>query len=222
MKNILLLILVFITTSFATAQTTNVIATGASWKYWDTGSLPSTDWNTLAYTDAAWNSGVSQLGYGDNPPDEATIVGYGTDVLNKYPTTYFRKTISITNSNTVTVITGRVKRDDGAVIYFNGTEVLRSNMPAGSVGYATYASTQNNSDENTWFDFTVPVSLLQEGNNVISVEIHQFNPGSSDLTFDLELATTISNNPTTNSVVINEIQAANDTVIKDNTGNYED
>ena len=34
-----------------------------------------------------------------------------------------------------------ILRDDGAVAYLNGTEVFRTNMPAGAVSYATLAST---------------------------------------------------------------------------------
>ena len=32
-------------------------------------------------------------------------------------------------------------RDDGAVVYLNGTEVFRSNMPTGTITYTTLAST---------------------------------------------------------------------------------
>ncbi len=31
-------------------------------------------------------------------------------------------------------------RDDGAIVYINGEEVLRSNMPSGNIAYLTQAS----------------------------------------------------------------------------------
>ena len=37
-------------------------------------------------------------------------------------------------------LTLRLLRDDGAVVYLNGTEVVRSNMPTGTIAYTTRAS----------------------------------------------------------------------------------
>jgi hypothetical protein len=45
-------------------------------------------------------------------------------------------------------------------------------------------------DENTFFEFAIAPNLLQPGNNVIAVEVHQFVPTSSDLSFDAELSVT--------------------------------
>ena len=40
-------------------------------------------------------------------------------------------TLSVTNLGAHTNFVLNVKRDDGAVVYFNGTEAARFNMPAG-------------------------------------------------------------------------------------------
>jgi len=34
-------------------------------------------------------------------------------------------------------IDSKLRRDDGAIVYVNGTEVILSNMPAGAVNYKT-------------------------------------------------------------------------------------
>jgi hypothetical protein len=82
----------------------------------------------------------------------------------------------------------RVLRDDGAVVYLNGTEIFRSNMPNGAIAASTPANTAvAGSDEDRFFSTNVPVHLLMTGTNTLAVEIHQSEPTSSDLSFDLEL-----------------------------------
>jgi hypothetical protein len=79
----------------------------------------------------------------------------------------------------------RLLRDDGAIVYLNGKEVFRSNMPAGAVTSATLA--YETGGENVYQEKTVDPSLLVNGANVIAVEVHQGAVTSSDLSFDLEL-----------------------------------
>jgi len=50
------------------------------------------------------------------------------------------------------------------------------------------------SDEFTYFTFTLDGDLLRQGSNTVAVEIHQNSPTSSDISFDLELAA-ISTSP---------------------------
>ena len=65
-------------------------------------------------------------------------------------------------------------RDDGAVVYLNGTEVLRDNLPAGTITHTTLALTAvGGADERTYFAFTVSAAYLVEGTNVLAVEVHQ-------------------------------------------------
>src|SRR6185295_2823329 len=61
----------------------SLVSTGAVWRYLDTGVDPGVLWMTTGYNDAGWPSGPGQLGYGDG--DEATTLGYGSDINNKYP-----------------------------------------------------------------------------------------------------------------------------------------
>lgn len=167
------------------------IPKGAVWKYLDNGSNQGTAWTARAFNDSAWASGPAQLGYSSNPPenDEATIVSFGPDPANKYVTTYFRHAFVVSSASSVTNLTVSVLRDDGAVVYLNGTEVFRSNMPAGAIDYLTYAATVIGGNDETinFYPGAVPPSLLINGTNVMAVEIHQANASSSDISFDLEL-----------------------------------
>ena len=168
------------------AQTT-LVARGAAWKYLDNGSNQGAAWAAAAFDDSTWAAGNAQLGYGDG--DEATIVGYGADANNKYITTYFRKSFTVTNPANFNSLKLDILRDDGAVVYLNGAEVYRTNMPAGAVGYQTLASTAiSGAEETTTFlQTSIGSNLLVAGTNVLSVEIHQSSGTSSDISFDFDL-----------------------------------
>lgn len=77
-------------------------------------------------------------------------------------------------------------RDDGAVIYLNGVEIARSNMPEGAVTSQTLAF-DSAITEITWQELNASAALLQNGQNVLGVEVHQWSKTSSDVSFDLEL-----------------------------------
>ena len=168
-----------------------LISAGDTWNYLDNGSNQGTAWQAVAFNDSGWASGPAQLGYGDG--DEATVVSYGSDANNKYITTYFRNTFSVADASAVSSLAMQILRDDGAVVYLNGTEVYRSNMPTGAVDYLTTATTAiGNADELVFNPATIDPALLVDGDNTIAVEIHQSSATSSDVSFDFELVQTTS------------------------------
>ncbi|SVC01569.1 uncharacterized protein METZ01_LOCUS254423, partial [marine metagenome] len=151
-----------------------LIEEGSLWKYLDDGTDQGLAWTYIDFDDSAWSAGNAELGYGDG--DEETVVSYGPDNNNKYITTYFRHTFNNNNSDDIQTLSIRLKRDDGAIIYLNGIEVLRSNMPAGAISYDTYASsTVSGSDEDTFFEWTISANEITDGQNIVAVELHQVN-----------------------------------------------
>jgi hypothetical protein len=170
----------------------NVLApAGAVWKFFPVTNDVGTAWRETGFDDGAWSSGPAQLGYGDQ--DEATVVPFfpHPEVSGgKNISTYFRHAFVVTNLASHSNLTLRVLRDDGAVVYLNGIEVFRSNMPTGEVTFATTALTSVSApDENyVFFATNLMAAALREGANVLAVEIHQNSPGSQDISFDLELA----------------------------------
>lgn len=161
------------------------VAKGAVWKYLDTGIDPGVAWNGPAFDDSTWASGPAELGYGDTP---ATTVSFGPASSNKFITTWFRKTFPVPDASAVPALALNLKRDDGAVIYLNGVEVARSNMPSGPVAPSTLASAAvGGDDEEAFFPIHLPAAALVTGSNVIAVETRQSAVNSSDLSFDLEL-----------------------------------
>lgn len=166
-------------------QQTIIFPRGSVWKYLDNGSDQGTLWAASTFNDASWASGPAELGYGDG--NEATVVSFGPSSSNKYVTTYFRTTFNVTalpNSQELVLL---LRRDDGGVVYLNGTEVHRVHLPTPS-NYLTLANTVvDGADESTYFETVINPASLQIGSNTIAVEIHQQRENSSDISFDLEL-----------------------------------
>ena len=163
-----------------------LVATGSVWKYLDTGSAPSSDWTTVDYDDTGWKSGPGKLGYGVG--DEATQVSYGPNPSQRYITTWFRQRFVVEDVSVMNHLTFRLRRDDGAVIYLNGAEVYRENLPTGAIQPSTTASADIPAiEESSFFSRIAPATGLVTGTNLIAVEVHQFSTNSPDLSFDLEV-----------------------------------
>ena len=165
-----------------------VVPSGSTWKYLDNGSDQGTAWRQLYYNDSSWAAGAGELGYGDG--DEATVVSYGPNAANKYVTTYFRRSFHIPSVSSLSspLALGMVRPDDGAVVYINGTEVLRVNMPTGTINYSTWAASNIDVAEGDWLTYNIPTTTLVNGQNVMAVEVHQAYAGSTDISFEAELA----------------------------------
>jgi hypothetical protein len=160
-----------------------VVALDASsaWRFQATGTDlgAASTWAAPGFDDSTWATGAGHLGFGDG--DENTIVN-GGPAGARFPTVYFRTTfnvgVAVDNASLSLVL------DDGAVVYLNGVELGRSNMPAGPIGYGTLTP---NYVENAPVAFTIPANLLLPGANTLAVEVHQNSVTSSDLSFAANL-----------------------------------
>jgi uncharacterized repeat protein (TIGR01451 family) len=178
---------------------TNIFSLGSTWRWNANGAIPAIDWDTTTYNDAAWATGNGEFGYGDG--DETTCIPYGcngnvcnpTNGCNKYWTYYFRKTINISSLAGIDKFLFNYKRDDGIVVYVNGVELFRENMPTGTIAYNTPATTDianENAIVSYTFNGTAPFIV---GPNTIAVEVHQRTQSSSDISFDMGLSMLNSN-----------------------------
>jgi len=109
-------------------------ATPALWKYHDDGVDLGTDWrdpNPLVFDDSLWDQGPPRLGYGGD--GEATVLDYGGDAANKYPTYYFRHRFDVADPSQHDSITLYYRFDDGIAIYLNGSQVARQDLADGAL-----------------------------------------------------------------------------------------
>ncbi len=156
---------------------------GHHWRYLDTGEEPAEDWTEVGFDDSSWPSGPAPLGYGDDP---ATTIDYGDDPDNKHITTWLR--LPFTLDTLPHSFQLSILRDDGVAVYLNGVELLRDNLPDGELTADTLAIEPfSGDDELEPVGASVDGSLLQLGENVLAVRLHQASASSSDLSFDLQL-----------------------------------
>lgn len=186
------------------AQTSTVIVPDtAYWKYWDRG-LPmpdSTNWKTdTTYNPSApnnWGYGKAPLGYVEAgvTPTPTTIVGYGGNMSDRYPTTYFRREVTLTGyldggditiSHPAAIYKMRVRRDDGIVVYING-HIVYMNQMSFPFGYESWASANAVDNGSQWHEIYIDPHVFHRGKNIIAAEIHQIRPTSGDIWFALEL-----------------------------------
>ncbi|MFT7640275.1 MAG: C-terminal processing protease CtpA/Prc [Pirellulaceae bacterium] len=159
----------------------------STWKYLDAGSAAA-EWASPKFDDSKWKAGKSPLGYGER--DLKTTVGYGDDANVKHITTYFRTTFSVEQKSLEAFekIGIQIRRDDGAIVYVNGKEAARSNMPKGKVSERTLSAAQlGGSAETEFANHLIDVDMLKAGENTIAVEVHQGAASSSDLYLDVEI-----------------------------------
>lgn len=162
-----------------------LIPKGGTWKYLDNGSDQGAAWREPGFNDTEWKSGAAQLGFGD--ADEATLLRRGEGDRG-FITYYFRRVFEVESVEGISTLAMRLLRDDGAVVYLNGREVFRSNMPDGVIQYNTLAASDVGGDaEGVFYAASIDPHLLTNGRNVVAVEVHQSATGSSDLSFDSEL-----------------------------------
>jgi hypothetical protein len=175
-------------TNFLLPLTASLVSSGAEWRYFDRTNDLGTAWRSLSFDDSSWSRGPSMLGFGDaNGLLPATTVA-----SNRQWTTYFRRSFVVPFPNVISSVGARLLRDDGAVIYLNGAEVWRDNLPAGVISNATPASSSiGGVAESTWLTNSINPSLLVPGTNWVAAEIHQQSLSSSDIAFDFELVATV-------------------------------
>lgn len=168
---------------------TDLVPAGSDWSYLDDGSDAGTAWRELGFNALPWPTGEAPLGYGDG--DEATVVSFGPDPDFKYITTYFRRRFTLVDPAAFRSYRIELVRDDGAVVYLNGVEVQRANMPLGTIDFMTTASGPvDGASEDAFYSVDVPASLFIAGTNVLAVELHQRSSLSSDVSFDARLVAT--------------------------------
>lgn len=165
-----------------------IIPKGSEWSYHDESYLNDNDWIAQQFLPTSeWKTGTAPLGY--NFDNLGTIISFGQDSINKILTSYYHKTFFIENTSDFYAYNLNLRRDDGAIIYLNGREVWRSNMPnINKIKTETKAEKRvQGSKEYKFYSHVLFPNHFLNGINIIAVEIHQVNKNTSDSVFDLEL-----------------------------------
>lgn len=123
------------------------------------------NWNTIGFDDSDWE---------DTHPD----VEYDGWTEN---TIYFRYNFEVADAIKYPLVQYGIWYKDGIIIYLNGEEVYRRNMPTGTVKHNTLASAMYEG----YFTRigSAPGYLLKDGKNVVAVEIHKHASTKGNIQF---------------------------------------
>ena len=131
-------------------------------------------------TNGRVSNGWNNVGFNDDDWDETTIgqLEYGEWHQNTF---YARYKFQLTEASRYPLVQFSLWYKDGVIVYVNGNEVYRRNMRAGSVSASTTASTQY---EGYYTRIgTAAGHLLQDGENVVAVEIHRHQTTTGNIQF---------------------------------------
>ena len=187
----MLLVLIPVHLSGSPDHWESVIRTGSPCRYLVPGSPVDSGWTDLSYDDSGWESGPGGVGYGDE--DDLTPIGNAISV-------YCRYHFNLSEPSVIEELILDMDFDDGFVAYLNGVELARYYM--GQPGSATWWDQEADGlHEATMHQGMDPMrflldpgitGLLYEGDNVLSVEVHNGSVGSSDLSSNVYLHAGIS------------------------------
>ena len=166
-----------------------VLEKGATWKYDDSKVAPSPSWMASDFDDSSWSEGHSPIGFGSiNGANIATTAFSGT---SNGMTFYARKTFNVSGASDFLEASVNLIYDDGVVLYLNGQEIVRQNLPTGTITIDTPANANGNEDD--YENFPFDPALLVEGENTLAIEVHNRGSGNNDMVFDLELLGEVRN-----------------------------
>ncbi len=162
-----------------------IVPRKAEWQYRG-GSAPEADWNTVCPEHAkGWLSAKMALGYGDD--DDDTLL---TGMRDVYRFICVRKSFDIPAVALKGTFGLAMRHDDGFVCYINGKEVGRMNVSSGSLATAQGTKSYEAPENFRYFPLNIEEGLLKKSGNIIAIEVHNDDLGSSDLTLDPALIVT--------------------------------
>ncbi len=163
---------------------TELIGWGAEWTY-DADGVEDVNWSTAGFDDSDWSTGSAPF-----VRDEDGATNFQTPAPGT--TGWLRTRFDLGDPATIERIDLEALVDDGFVVYLNGIEVHRWNLPTGPLPADAMTIERISGDDESIVrrKTDLVTDALVAGENVLAVAIHQGAPDSSDLRFDLRLAAT--------------------------------
>jgi hypothetical protein len=188
----------YFATPAAVPPLTLVAAGTTGWRYRETRSEPPADWRTLAFDDSSaaateWLPATLPAGFGTFAGvtiATAVTPGSSSDRTRAF---YFRKKFTVDDPAQITSLTLRLRRDDGAVVWLNDDAIATPSVISFDgtgpwVAPFPYASNlAPNATVFTFISYSIPVSKLVKGQNILAIQVVQSSVTSSDLLLDCDL-----------------------------------
>ena len=162
-----------------------LVDSGSSWVYRVGSDRAESEWKTRSWLGGAWSRGKAPLGAGSVNVETEVNTFFGTPM-----SIYARKDVTLTKEQAQQYLKLTTYADDGTVVYVNGKEVARKNMPQGRISANTPATQRPESQNAQLFSVDVPAEYLREGRNAIAVEVHANSHWSNNISFDMQVIST--------------------------------
>ncbi len=155
----------------------NIISKEDTWKFFDKGTDQGSAWKENDFNDSEWiDRTIKEFTIPENTSNRATF--------------YYRKHVTLDSTTIADIISAKINilRQNGGIVWINGKEAIRTNMPLGEINYNTEClMTADTTGRNAYVPFSFDPSLLRTGDNVIAVELHHLRKKSVEKIFDMEL-----------------------------------
>ena len=112
-----------------------------------------------------------------------------THLATDIPTYFFRTTFNVSNLEQLTSITGTLFHDDAVAVYINGHPVKSVDMPTNTQSSNMfYAGVSAGAPKQADLNLSKAEiqNYLTDGDNVLSVELHNDREASSDIYFEFQ------------------------------------
>ena len=164
-----------------------------SWRYWIGISEPDPDWRSLSFIETLWPEGPGGFGYGDN--DDNTVISACKSV-------YLRIKFIIPDTSLIGSAIFSIDYDDGFIAYLNDSEIARVGLQVIHPPYYQLAEEheavmyRGGKPGSFFLDRKTLGSKIHNGENVLSIQVHNSSETSSDLTSNAWLSFGITSSST--------------------------
>jgi hypothetical protein len=157
---------------------------GSALNFTWTGAATNEPFNAVV-----WSSGATGVGFGTSD------IGLNVQatMLNSNASAFVRLPFVVNNPTNFSLLTLRLKYDDGFVAWINGAEFARANAPQEDLAWNSSATAIHASTTFETMSFGVPTNLLRAGTNILAIQgLNVAAQNSSFLVFPELIGTTVA------------------------------
>ena len=151
-----------------------IIYASDTWSYFPGSSDPGSSWKNIDFDDSGWQKGAGGIGFGDN--DDVTVI-------SNVPSLFLRIKFNISDTSKINELVFNIDYDDGFIAYINSSEIARAGLSGNPVLYTDFADNHEAvmKDGGLPDIYKVDKNILKNGENILTIEIHNGSATSSDM-----------------------------------------
>lgn len=167
-----------------------LISRGSRWHYLNEERDEGSAWKEAGEatpelpTGSHWQTALAPFGYGIAGAATSPVRNHGSGAQHAL---YFRRLFDLEDPTRYSRIKIRLRSEGCAVVFLNGEEVIRDNLPNG-IANNTISGSSHRLMRYASSVFEIDPGMLRQGRNVIAVQTHRKSVNSTEMAFDLELS----------------------------------